>query len=303
LVTYLTVTNIGNNVVRITVIHSIAWYSAGFGGSNALHGQTLALLGETVGNQLPMLVKFMEDSAEDLPHALAMEAIVVPSEVQVATYFVNPVAENLLPGAPVAQGGVTMNLSNMCPIPLVWAPYFLDFKTPHAALQMGHALIATLGTVAHRTQAAPLLDWLRATWLRLGPNAADRQRSLLDQGFEPTAPDARVVKWMQKKLAAYRLPTIARRRISCKRYNYTRGTDISRGVASPRQGKRIFTTGEGPNPSSLWFNGCAVGYRPPPVIHVYAGRGFNNDMSYDSCHRGISPFTVIGVSMATASKP
>jgi hypothetical protein len=30
--------------------------------------------------------------------------------------------------------------------------------------------------------------------------------------------------------------------------------------------------------------------------------GYNNDMSYDSCHRGISPFTVIGVSMATASR-
>jgi hypothetical protein len=209
LVTYLTVTNIGNNVVRVTVMHSIARYSAGFGGSNALHGQTLALLGETVGNQLPMLVKFMEDPAEDLPHALAMEAVVVPSEIQVTTYFANPAAENLLPGAPVAQGGVAMNLANMCPIPLAWAPYFLDFKTPHAALQMGHALIATLGTVAHRTRAAPLLDWLRATCLRLGPNAADRRRSLLDQGFEPTAPDARVVKWMQKKLAAYRLPTIA----------------------------------------------------------------------------------------------
>ena len=29
--------------------------------------------------------------------------------------------------------------------------------------------------------------------------------------------------------------------------------------------------------------------------------GFNNDLSYNTCHRGISPFTVIGVSMATAS--
>jgi hypothetical protein len=30
--------------------------------------------------------------------------------------------------------------------------------------------------------------------------------------------------------------------------------------------------------------------------------GFNNDLSYDACHRGVSPFTVIGVSMATASR-
>ncbi len=30
--------------------------------------------------------------------------------------------------------------------------------------------------------------------------------------------------------------------------------------------------------------------------------GYNNDLSYDSSHRGVSPFAVIGVSMATASR-
>jgi hypothetical protein len=30
--------------------------------------------------------------------------------------------------------------------------------------------------------------------------------------------------------------------------------------------------------------------------------GNSNDWSYDTCHRGLSPFAVIGVSMATASK-
>jgi hypothetical protein len=60
---YLVATNICNNVVR--VIHSIARYSAGFGGNNALHGHTLALLGETVGAQLPLLVRFMMDVTKD----------------------------------------------------------------------------------------------------------------------------------------------------------------------------------------------------------------------------------------------
>jgi hypothetical protein len=68
-----------------------------------------------------------------------------------------------------------MNLSNLCPtILLVWAPYFMDFKAPFEALKMGKALIATLEDVAQRTQAAPLLDWLRVTCIRLGPNAGDR---------------------------------------------------------------------------------------------------------------------------------
>jgi hypothetical protein len=30
--------------------------------------------------------------------------------------------------------------------------------------------------------------------------------------------------------------------------------------------------------------------------------GNNNDLTYDNCHRGLSPFALIGVSMATASK-
>jgi hypothetical protein len=43
---YLKATNFGTGEVRIRIIHSIARYSAGFGGSNALHGKTLGLLGE-----------------------------------------------------------------------------------------------------------------------------------------------------------------------------------------------------------------------------------------------------------------
>jgi hypothetical protein len=30
--------------------------------------------------------------------------------------------------------------------------------------------------------------------------------------------------------------------------------------------------------------------------------GYNHDLTYDNCHRGLSPFAMIGVSMATASK-
>jgi hypothetical protein len=56
LVTYLVATNIINDVVCITMVHSILHYSAGFGGSNALHGKTMALLGEMVGTQLPTLL-------------------------------------------------------------------------------------------------------------------------------------------------------------------------------------------------------------------------------------------------------
>jgi hypothetical protein len=87
LTTYLTATNFGQDAVKITVLHSIARYSAGFGGSNALHGHTLGLLGEMREDQLPMLVKFDKDPSEDLIHGLTLEEVTVPSDVLVDGYF------------------------------------------------------------------------------------------------------------------------------------------------------------------------------------------------------------------------
>jgi hypothetical protein len=153
-----------------------------------------------------MLVKLLEDPALDLAHGFAMEEFCVPLDALLDTYFANPAAVDLMPGTTVPLGGVNMNLQNLCPIPMAWVPYFLDFKAPRKALQMGKLLMGTLTSVAKQNRVAPLLDWLRATCVRMGANAALRTRSVLDQDFESTAPDARVVTWMQSKLAPYLKP-------------------------------------------------------------------------------------------------
>jgi hypothetical protein len=129
LMCYLVTTNIFNNIAQVTAINSTAHYSAGFGGSKALHGKIVTLLGEMVGDQLPMLVQFDPDPNEDLSHALAMEEVCVPLDTLVDLYFANPRAEKLMPAVTEALGGVLMNLSNLCPIPLAWAPYFMNFKS------------------------------------------------------------------------------------------------------------------------------------------------------------------------------
>jgi hypothetical protein len=342
LVTYLMATNIINEVVRITIIHSIARYSAGFGGSNALHGKTLALLGEMVGTQLPTLVRFIADPLEDLAHGLALEAVRVPPDALVDAYFASPVAENLMPSPTVAQGAVPMNLANLCPIPLAWAPYFMDSKTPYEALEMGRGLLATLGSVADRTRAAPMLDWLRAACVRLGPNVDDRRLSLLNQSFEPTAPDARVIRWMQGKVARYQKPFMTN--------TLPTGAGVHAilplGAPVPRTGEREYSQLE----TSKIQAACGLTdaqwntdlpdlyprmleegrtttrvkallediFRPDDLfslasVHLTVtddmakdikeiNLGYNNDLSYDSSHRGVSPFAVIGVSMATASR-
>lgn len=61
---YLVITDICDDVVQGITMHSVAKYSAGFGGSNALHGKTVTLCREMVGPQLPMMVQFNTDPTE-----------------------------------------------------------------------------------------------------------------------------------------------------------------------------------------------------------------------------------------------
>jgi hypothetical protein len=345
LCTYLTATNFGSGTVRITVIHSTARYSAGFGGSNTLHGQTLGLLGEMRGDQLPMLVKFDPDLTENLTHALTMEEVTVPPDALVDSYFATPTATHLMPPVSMAQGGVKMNLSNFCPIPLAWAPYFLDSKKPVEALNMGRLLVASLTEVDHRARASPLLDWIRAACTRLGPNAVDRDRSVLNQGYEPTAPDARVIKWMKNKLAPYQQAGLVPP-APILQGGPVGGPVLPGGVAAAVSKEREYTALETSKiqaacslTDAQWLTELPDVYprmleegrttarvkallestfQPDDLfslsavhLHVTADLakdmrdlnfGFNNDLTYENCHRGISPFTMIGVSMATASK-
>jgi hypothetical protein len=346
LTTYLTATNFGHDEVRISVVHSIARYSAGFGGSNALHGQTLALIGEMREDQLPMMVRFDSDPAESLIHALSMEEVTVPTAALVEAYFALETATHLMPSVSVAQGGVAMNLANFCPIPLAWAPYFIDFKTPYEALAMARRLVASLDNATHRARADPLLDWARAACVRLGANALDRVRSVLDQGYEATAPDARVIKWMKTKLAPYQLagaPAAGGAPITAP---LTGGPVLTGGLQTMISREKEYTTLETSKiqaacslTDAQWLTDLPELYprmleegrtsarvkalledvfQPDDIyslsavhIHVTADLakdikelnfGYNNDLTYDNCHRGISPFAMIGVSMATASK-
>jgi hypothetical protein len=344
LITYLTAINIGQESARVTAVHSIHRYSAGFGGSNALHGKTLALLGETVGTQLPMLVQFSSDQSESFAHALAMENVLVPSDEMVEAYYLLPTAETVMPQPSVIQGAVQMNLACLCPVPLAWAPYFLDSKTPHDALRMGRELVSTMTEAEDRDRAASLLDWLRAACVRKGAGIARRGRSLLSLQFEPTTPNARVVTCMQQRLAPYLLPS------AVAPIGMTgapaAGPALAVGTLSSKMGEKeysVLETGKIQAACGLtdaqWDTDLPELYprmleegrttartkalleeifRPADMfslesVHLSAtddmakdvktlSYGHNGDLSYESSHRGISPFTVIGVSMATASR-
>jgi hypothetical protein len=121
--TSLMVSNKPHGVPRVTVMHSLFRYSAGFGGSNALQGKILGMLGETVGGGLPPLVQFRDDDPDlDFVSALALENVNVQPTAAVTAYFAGPDAQDVMPAVSVAAGAVATNLSCLCPIPLAWAP-------------------------------------------------------------------------------------------------------------------------------------------------------------------------------------
>jgi hypothetical protein len=178
------------------------------GGNSDLHSKTLGLLGEVMDTQLPPLIRFHQDPNHDLVHALLVEEVRVPSNAQVDAYFSLLVAENLISAPMVAAGAVNTNpLACLCPIPLSWAPYFMDHKTPYQALLVRRKLVATLTNGDNRTRTAPMLIWLRASCTILGTNGTNRRHSILNSNLEATAPDhARAVKFIRHRLAPFQRP-------------------------------------------------------------------------------------------------
>jgi len=85
---------------------------------------------EMVGGQLPMMVQFRETVTDSLVHAFTLESVTIQPAASVAAHFAAPKASVIMDGLPVANGGKITNRCCLCPIPLVWAPYFMDSKTP-----------------------------------------------------------------------------------------------------------------------------------------------------------------------------
>jgi hypothetical protein len=211
---------------------------------------------------------------------------------------------------------------------------------------MGRELVATMADVGNRTRAGPLLDWLWAACVRLGANAACRVKSLVNQNFEPTTPDARVVTCMQRKLAPYLLP--CRRDLGCQPCNgncrrpahwrsrksdrpggkentrfwkppkskqRTASTDAQWDADFPELYRRMSEEGRTTARIKVLLEDI---FRPADLFSLESIQlnvtgnmakevknldyWYNNDVSYESSHRGISPFAVIGVSMATSSR-
>jgi hypothetical protein len=79
----------------------------------------MGMLGETVGGQLPPLIRFRDDDVEvDFVSALMLENVNVQPTTVVTAYFEGPMAQEVMPAVTIAAGAVATNLSCLCLIPL-----------------------------------------------------------------------------------------------------------------------------------------------------------------------------------------
>jgi hypothetical protein len=210
---------------------------------------------------------------------------------------------------------------------------------------MGRDLVATMTDPADRARADPLLDWLCGACVRLGTTAELQVRSLVDQSFQGTTPDARVIKWVQARVGPYlkiriqpalgpgppvagRLPPLGTgappAQLSEKEYSALETskiqaacglTDAQWATDLPEIYSRMLEEGRTTSRIKALLEDT---FRPDDDFSLEAVHlgvtdemakdlkelnfGFNRDLSHDTSQRGISPFAVIGISMATASR-
>jgi hypothetical protein len=268
----------------------------------------------------------------------------VLTDDEVVAYFTSVAPGNLMAPIGVTLANAT-RLARLCPIPLAWAAYFLDSKSPFEAWQMGRDLIATLDTPDERDRVAPLASWLRAACVKRGLAAADRRISCLDTSWAALAPDARVVRWAAHRLAPYRKPQAAAAPATAmptglasvamaasaavaastkKEYTPLEIQKIQAGCSlTPdiydAELPEIFTRMLEEGRTSVRTQALMRELLMPDeedmfnAVQVLVSEemakdfknldfGFNGDTTYSTCHRGISPFMVIPVSLAQASQ-
>jgi hypothetical protein len=122
----------------------------------------LAFLGETIGDDLPLLVEVQAptDTAGDqnLSFSFGLREVAVLTKAKIIAYFKSEGAGNLM--NPIAMTAAnTVRLTQLCPVPHAWAAYFLDSRTPYKSWQIGAQLIFTLDMANDRDRVLGRDPW------------------------------------------------------------------------------------------------------------------------------------------------
>jgi hypothetical protein len=308
------------------------------GGMAAYQGKVMGFLGEMIGDQLPTLVVVPGTVDEKLQDLLELGDRLVPTTAQLeAALGVNAPPAVMVPPA----GASASVLARLMFIPKAWAGYFLDRKTPYQAYKMMELLMATLPEQQQRDKALPLMEWCMAACIRAGAGVGPRRKSQLQVPWNtPELAERRLVLWATKKLAPYRsgvpaaampvagVPQVAPQMFAAGAQtaikNYTpMEHDKIRGACTltlaeydvyvPAIFEEFLSEGRTTERvQSVLQVRLKPDHDADHPVTIYVSRdmakdmkelrfGYGGDKSYETCHRGISPFAVVPVSAESAS--
>lgn len=129
----------------------------------------MAFMGETIRDNLPVLVQAPTDTINNRALALAFELreVEVPKEAEVLAYFTSAGASNLM--NPIAMTHAnTLQVTQLCPVRHAWAAYFLDSRTPHGSWQIGSQLISSRDMASERDKVLPFAKLASSRWRQTG---------------------------------------------------------------------------------------------------------------------------------------
>ena len=192
---------------QVVVIHSLGTYDCGIGegwlGSEGgrdlpFHPHIYGLEGEAKGGGLPQMIQICGGDYKNMTQVLRLQDRQIPT-AEMLRYFADEESEDLIPPWRYAVEGTRKMLSCVWPLPLAWAPYFLEARSPVVAFRMAVKLVATLVGFSQRAQGDLWLDWFRASLVDSGGGAPQVGKSQLHCPVEEERPNEKVTAWMTEK--------------------------------------------------------------------------------------------------------
>jgi hypothetical protein len=322
---------------EIGIVSSLGRYSAGFGVASTHNGCVFGLRGEMVhAVHLPPLVQVPSAADGGISSLFAPRDCVAPTVAQITIHYSSPISGRLM--APPA-GAPPARFPPLLFVPKAWAPYFLKGQSPAAAYLTAAGLVASLSSDVSRGLVGPWLEWFAAACIRLGPMGPDRGRSVFHTPWQGTIAEPRLLSWAATRCAPHRLPmpiqpgppagaptgTTAPTAMSTSNEATFTPLETLQLLAAcslsaadfSEEPPQVYTAMLQEGRTKAAIERILARALTPDMdsehpINVFVSQdlvndvkvlryGYSGDLSYASCHRGISPFAVAAVTAEQAA--
>lgn len=331
-------TTTNNNSPVVTVVLGLARYSTGLGRVSAAQGKVFGFLGETIGDQLPPVVQ-VPPSVYGLSALFRPDQMQVPSAASVAAHYGTPSATELFAEPADAVAAALPHLMYIPKAWAMYFMDRKSPKAAHGQMQALMATLETadqaddMEGLSLWCRAACLRVGNQASERRTGQMAV--------AWTTPALADRKFTQWSHRRLSPFRLmvpaldtgPTFpASAAIAASTGSATPPTEKNfsemehrtiRSAASLSRAQYevlcppIYTAMLTEGRTKAKVDTVLQSYLAPDLdsdhpVHIFVSSdlvadfkdlrfGYGGDLSYETCHRGITPFAVAAVSQEQAS--